>query len=78
VGVFTAEQPVDYHGPDQQPVDVFFVTLCPPSERQTHLMLLSGIARLTLETPLLQQLRQAPTDEAILAAVRDCSSTLSR
>lgn len=76
VGVFTTRAPVDYEGPDDQPVDVFFVTICPPSERETHLRLLSRIAALTLKTDLLERLRRAETDDEMLAAIRECSSKI--
>jgi mannitol/fructose-specific phosphotransferase system IIA component (Ntr-type) len=74
VGVFTARSPVDYQGPDDQPVDVFFVTICPPSERETHLRLLSRIAALTLKTNLLERLREAETPEQMRTAIEECSA----
>lgn len=76
VGVFTTQEPIDYQGPDGQRVDVFFVTISPPSERQLHLQLLSGIAALSLKTNLLERLRSADRVEDVLAAVRECSFQL--
>ena len=70
IGVFTTRSPVDWQGPDGAPVDVFFVTLGPPSERQTHLLLLSTIATLVLKTPLLVELRAAESGEDLLDALR--------
>ena len=34
IAAITSETPIDYHGPDGQPVDVFFVILSPPGERE--------------------------------------------
>jgi mannitol/fructose-specific phosphotransferase system IIA component (Ntr-type) len=76
VGVFTTREPIDYQGPDGQRVDVFFVPISPPSERQLHLQLLSGIAALSLKTSLLERLRAAGDADEILAAVRECSFQL--
>ncbi len=70
VGVFTSSEAVDYHGPDGKKVDVFFVTISPPSERQTHLQLLSTIARLSLSTDLLDDMRLALTREELLESIR--------
>ncbi len=76
VGVFTTRTAVDYEAPDDEPVDVFFATCCPPSERETHLQLLSGIARLTMKTHVLERLRAAETSEQILQAVTACTHEL--
>ena len=71
VGVFTLREPIDYQGPDGLKVDVVFVTVSPPGERQLHLQLLSGIAGLSLATPLLERLRAARTSEQMHEAIRD-------
>ena len=70
VGVFTVAQPLNYHGPDGEKVDVVFVIVSPPKERQRHLELLSTIARLSLSTPLLKDLREAKTKVEMMMAVR--------
>ncbi len=70
VGVFTLAQPLNYHGPDGEKIDVVFVIVSPPNERQRHLELLSTIARLALMTPLLDDLRQANTTVEMMMAVR--------
>ena len=77
LGVFTTKSPVDWAGPDDQRVDVFFVTLCPPSARQTHLVLLSRIAALTLKTDLLDRLRSAETAGEMQRAVEECTAALA-
>jgi APA family basic amino acid/polyamine antiporter len=76
VGVYTTKAPIEYQAIDDEKVDVFFATLCPPAERETHLQLLSDIAKLTLKTDVLEQLRAATTDEEIIAAIQECSAKL--
>lgn len=78
VGVFTTSAPIDYQGPDDQPVDVFFVTICPPSERETHLRLLSRIAALSLQTNLLERLREAEDGDEMRIALEECSADLEK
>jgi PTS system fructose-specific IIC component len=73
--VFTLEGPMDYGAPDGVPVDVFFVTVGPPSERSTHLKLLSRLAKLVLQTRFLQRVRAADTDNELMAVLL-ASSTL--
>lgn len=68
-GVFTTETPVDYQGPDGQPVDVLFVTVSSAQQRQNHLHMLSRLAELSIRTALLERLRAAETREEIVAAL---------
>ncbi len=72
LGIYTLAEPMDYGAPDGQPVDVLFTTLGPPGARRTHLLLLSGIARLALSTPLLSELRAARTPEELREAIIRC------
>lgn len=76
LGVFTSREPLDYGGPDGKPVDVFFFTAGPPSARQTHLKLLSEIARMSLETDLLDELRAAGSAHEIEVAIGKATRTL--
>ena len=69
LGVITTSQPLDYQTPDTQPVDVIFVTLGPPGDRQAHLKLISTLARLVMKSDLLERLRAADTPEAIVEAI---------
>jgi amino acid transporter/mannitol/fructose-specific phosphotransferase system IIA component (Ntr-type)/nucleotide-binding universal stress UspA family protein len=77
LGVFTSATPIDYRAPDGEGVDVFFVLVGPASDRGTHLMLLSSLARLTLQTDLIEQLRAAPTSEEMMTIIRENSEALS-
>ncbi len=76
LGVFTTREPINYAGPDGKPVDVFFVTLCPPSDRNTHLELLRDIAALTLKTDLLDRLREAENAQVMRQALEQCCQAL--
>ena len=50
LGVFTTATPMDYGAHDGIGVDVFFVTLGTPGDRNEHLVLLGSIARLVKGT----------------------------
>ena len=69
LGIFTSRAPLDYRAPDANPVDVFFLTLGPPSARNTHLLILAEISRLVLETDLLAELRSATSEEDLRRAL---------
>jgi mannitol/fructose-specific phosphotransferase system IIA component (Ntr-type) len=75
VGVFTTEAAMDYRAPDGAPVDVFFVTVGPPSDRTTHLRILSGLAWLVTKTLFLERVRAADNESELLAVLL-ASSTL--
>lgn len=77
VGVFTIAQALNYHGPDGEKVDVVFVIIAPPHERQRHLELLSTIARLTLATSLLEDLKTARTTLEMMMAIRHSEQSQS-
>jgi mannitol/fructose-specific phosphotransferase system IIA component (Ntr-type) len=69
LGIFTTAEPIDYQAPDGEGVQVFFVTIGPPSERQTHLHLLAMVSTLALKTDLLDMLRKASSTDEISKAV---------
>ena len=58
--------PLDYDAPDNQPVDVVFATLGPPSHREIHLNLLGGLSRMVLEKGFLDGLRTKTSATEIL------------
>ncbi len=76
LGIFTTQAPIPYQALDEQPVDVFFVTLGPPSERHTHLKLLARLSRTVLETDLLERLRGANSQEEMMEIVSNCAGTV--
>ncbi len=71
LSVFTSAAPVDYKSADGAPVDVFFVTIGPPSERTTHLKILAGMSRLVLAGGLLEKLRAGTTATELEAELRE-------
>ncbi len=77
LGVFTTAEPIEHDALDDQPVDVFFVTLGPPSDRQAHLRLLAGISRLVLRTTLLERLRGARSKADVIEAVEASARQLA-
>ena len=71
MGIFVSAQPVAYQALDEQPVDVFVVTLGPARERQSHLLLLASVSKLLLRTQLLPRLREAEDGSAVHDALRE-------
>lgn len=69
LGVFTAAQPLDYRAPDGGLVDVFFVTVGPPSDRNTHLGILSSMAWLVTHTRFLEGLRSSDDSRELVAVL---------
>jgi mannitol/fructose-specific phosphotransferase system IIA component (Ntr-type) len=78
LGIFTARERVDYLAPDGEGIDVFFVTIGPPSERNTHLLLLAKVSRLALQTSLLQRLRSGESASELRRALEECLGELEQ
>ena len=76
LGIFITAAAIDCDAPDQLDVDAFFVTLGPPSERNTHLQLLGALSRLVLKTDILQRLRAATAPEQVLVAITEAEASL--
>ena len=76
LGVFVAAHPMAYGSPDGEPVDVFFVIVGPLSDRRTHLSILSSLARLSSDGPLLSELREVDTAEEIIDVLRARSADI--
>jgi mannitol/fructose-specific phosphotransferase system IIA component (Ntr-type) len=58
--------PIVYDALDGTPVDVIFCTVGPAEERNTHLLLISSISRLILETAVLEQIRDSKSSEDVM------------
>ena len=69
IAVVTSTLPVDFRGPGQREVDCFFVVIAPPKDRQHQLWLLTQIARMTLRSDFLPQVREAATPEELRATL---------
>ncbi|MGE0710863.1 MAG: amino acid permease [Planctomycetota bacterium] len=79
VEVWLLERPVDFKGGhDVDPVDICFLVLGPPSERETHLRVLARIARLALHPGFLQGLRDAADARAARELIEEGERALAR
>jgi mannitol/fructose-specific phosphotransferase system IIA component (Ntr-type) len=76
LGIYVTAKPIDYQAPDNQPVDVCFVTLGPPSDRQVHLLLLAAVSNLALNTDLVERLRDALKSGDVLESVEEALKKL--
>ncbi|MCG8425683.1 MAG: amino acid permease [Proteobacteria bacterium] len=77
LGIFVATGPLDYESQDNQDIDVVFATLGTAGDRQTHLHLLSNIAKLCLQSNILDRLRTASTSDEALAALHTCCAEVA-
>lgn len=66
----TLAAPVDFDSPDGRPVDLLFVLLVPPEGTQVHLDLLADIARRFSSDNYCQQLRDAGSEQNLLASAK--------
>lgn len=69
VGVMTLASPIPFGDDAEEPVDVCFCLLGPPSDRASHLRLLAAIAGAATESDLLERMRSAETTEDLLEAL---------
>jgi len=56
-------QQIPFGAPDGRPTDLFFLVACP--DDRLHLHMLARLCLMAQKTPLLEELRQAPTAEAM-------------
>jgi mannitol/fructose-specific phosphotransferase system IIA component (Ntr-type) len=69
VVVVRTREPIALRGADNQPVDLFFVTLAPHDQPREHLLLLAHVARLMHSRLLLDSLRSATTADEVIALI---------
>ena len=62
-------KPLDYDAPDNEPVDVVFATLGPPTHRETHLNLLGALSRMVLQPDFLDNLRDKKAPSQIVELI---------
>jgi len=67
-GLVTLPEPINYKADGAGPVDLIFVTIGPPSDRQTHLKLLAQLSGLLIRTELASDLRKAADFDAVKQA----------
>lgn len=77
LAILTMATPLDYLSGGSQPVSLVFVTVGPPSDRATHLQLLSELSRLLVQTDLRHQLAAAGDTDAVIADVEAALAQLS-
>lgn len=68
--VVTLAKPIDYDGDNPEKIDVVLCLVGPSSDRETHLRLLSHLARLVIEGDLLGDLRPARVPAEVVEALR--------
>ena len=71
IAVFVLKDEIDFGAPDGNKVDICFFTVGPPSDRQTHLEILSELSRMALNKDFLDSLRSATTAEELYKRIRE-------
>ena len=71
VAVFVLKDEIDFGAPNGNKVDICFFTVGPPSDRQTHLEILSELSRMALNKDFLDSLRSATTAEELYKRIRE-------
>ena len=66
IGFGRKKNPVDFDSHDGEPVDIFFLLLGPEGSTNTHLRLLSKLARYVHSNKFLESLRAAQTPQEII------------
>jgi mannitol/fructose-specific phosphotransferase system IIA component (Ntr-type) len=66
IGFGRKKNPVKFEAVDGQPVDIFFMLLGPEGSTNTHLRLLSKLARYVHSDEFLESLRTAKTAQEII------------
>jgi mannitol/fructose-specific phosphotransferase system IIA component (Ntr-type) len=70
VGLYRTREGVDFGGPDQVDVDLFFVVLGPRSSRREHIRVLAKISRLLGNAGFREDLRRAQGPDAVFGVLR--------
>ena len=70
------ETPVDYDAPDGQPVDIIFALLVPEQAHKDHIMCLSSIAKLLKQPTVINQIRNAYSNQALYDIVESATQKL--
>jgi len=70
LGVFTTSAPIETPTLDGQAVDLFFVMVGPPDDRQSHLEILGQVSRTVMDKAVVERLRGAEDGAAIIRTLR--------
>ncbi|SIT66976.1 PTS IIA-like nitrogen-regulatory protein PtsN [Ectothiorhodosinus mongolicus] len=73
--LITLDTPVDYDAPDGEPVDILFALIVPEESTEEHLQILAQLAKMFSDNQILSNLREASTQEALLALIQHWSET---
>ena len=71
ISVFVLKDEIDFGAPNGASVDICFFTMGPPSDRQTHLGILSELSRMALNKDFLDSLRSATTAEELYKLISE-------
>jgi len=71
IAVFVLKDEIDFGALDAAKVDICFFTVGPPSDRQTHLEILSELSRMALNKEFLDSLRSATTAGELYERIRE-------
>ena len=73
--LITLDTPVDYDAPDGEPVDILFALIVPEESTEEHLQILAQLAKMFSDNQVLANLREATTQESLLALIQQWSET---
>ena len=73
--LITLDTPVDYDAPDGEPVDILFALIVPEESTEEHLQTLAQLAKMFSDNQVLTHLREATTQESLLALIQHWSET---
>ncbi len=68
--------PIHFGAPDGRPTDLFFVLVC--QDDRHHLQSLTHLCLMFTQTPLLSELREAESAEAMLSSLRSAETAIDR
>ncbi len=69
IGLALAEDGVEFGGPEDEPVRIFFILLSPPGHEREHVKLLARICRLARHVGFLDDLLTAPDEAAVVSVI---------
>ncbi|ODT82709.1 MAG: hypothetical protein ABS76_06510 [Pelagibacterium sp. SCN 64-44] len=67
----TLARPIDFEAVDQEPVDIAIMLLLPEQSGSDQMKVLSGVAKMARQEPVMNALRQAGTAEDVVEILRD-------
>ncbi|MEP6993565.1 MAG: PTS sugar transporter subunit IIA [Acidobacteriota bacterium] len=77
VAVASTAAPVDFGASDGKPVDLIFLVVSPANGAAAHLQALARVSRLLRVPGVVEGLREAPSQERLLAVIREAEAGLA-